>query len=285
MRTPRSNRRSGAIALTCCLGAPLACAKVERVSPRDGTDGGGAGVDAASRDVAVDSGTADRPNGAGSDRDLGPDIRVAADGGGGAATDAACATQSATAQTLPLDLYMMIDSSGSMNEQTTAGPTKWMAVQSAMSAFFNDPMSAGISVGLQYFPLIQPGAATTCATNAGCGNFGPCDLYRTCVGLTTTQIVLCSANSDCRAGESCVQLGQCPLSGGSCAPIGAYCPLGDTCLPLDGYCRARDRCDLPSYSAPSVAFAALPGAAASLTASLRALLSKGRRNLLLLVVG
>src|SRR5437667_110065 len=81
--------------------------------------------------------------------------------------------------------------------------------------------------GLQYFPQIQPNVATTCSSNGNCGNFGPCDLYRTCFGLATTQIVLCGTNADCKAGETCIQLGQCPVSGGSCAPIGVYCPYGD----------------------------------------------------------
>ncbi|HEY7372015.1 MAG TPA: hypothetical protein VIF57_07525, partial [Polyangia bacterium] len=271
--------RAARSALAASLLALSGCAKVQPTTPGGptgaGGTGAGAGVDAA-RDApaSADSG-ADRAT-AVSDRDLTPDIRVSADGAMGAMTDAACATQSVVAQTLPLDLYMMIDSSGSMTEPTAAGPTKWMAVQSALRAFFNDPMSAGISVGLQYFPQIQPNVPTTCSANAACGSFGPCDLYKTCFGLTTTQIVLCNANSDCNASETCIQLGQCPLSGGSCAPIGVYCPYGDTCLPYDGYCHGRDRCDLPAYTTPAVAFAALPGAAAALGASLTARQPDGR---------
>jgi Mg-chelatase subunit ChlD len=245
------------------------CARVDQRTPAGQGGAGGAGTagsGAAPRDAAAgsDTGAADAPM----NRDAVPEIRTAPDAMSSPAADAACATQSAAAQALPLDLYMMVDSSGSMTEKTAAGATKWAAVQSAMSAFFNDPMSAGISVALQYFPLIQPNVGTTCASNANCGNFGPCDLYRTCFGLTTTQIVLCTANSDCKAGESCVQLGQCPLSGGSCAPLGVTCPLGDACVPYDGYCHGRDRCDVPSYAAPAVPFAALTGAAPSLISSL-----------------
>jgi Mg-chelatase subunit ChlD len=273
--------RSAVVAVTASalLPASFGCVKVQPTTPGNttGAGGAGAGVDAAPRDAIAggDTGAVDRPT-AVSDRDLTPDIRVAPDAPTGAMTDAACATQSVVAQTLPLDLYMMIDSSGSMSEPTAAGPTKWMAVQSALRAFFNDPMSAGISVGLQYFPQIQPNVPTACSTNANCGSFGPCDLYKTCFGLTTTQVVLCNANSDCKAGETCIQLGQCPLSGGSCAPIGVYCPYGDTCLPYDGYCQGRDRCDLPTYTTPAVAFAALPGAAAALGASLTARQPDGR---------
>ena len=251
------------------------CARVTP-TPGNATGGGGTGVghDAAAGDAGA--GADVRPTDVQTSRDLALEIQVAPDSGGSPQPDAACATQSATARTSPLDLYMMVDSSGSMTEKTAAGGTKWAAVQSAMGAFFNDPMSAGISVGVQYFPLIQPNVGTTCASNANCGNFGPCDLYRTCFGIGTTQIVLCTANSDCRTGESCVQLGQCPLSGGSCAPLGVYCPLGDLCVPYDGYCHGRDRCDVASYSAPAVPFATLPGAAAALTASLTARQPDGR---------
>jgi hypothetical protein len=264
----------GSISAAAALLLSFGCAKVDRATP--GNTSGGA--DAATQDaIAADSGASDRATGVISDRPLLPEIGVAPDGAMGAPqADAACATQSVAAQTLPLDLYMMIDSSASMSEQTAAGPTKWMAVQTAMGAFFDDPMSAGISVALQYFPQIQPNVATTCTANGTCGSFGPCDLYRTCFGLTTTQIVLCSTNTDCNRGETCVQLGQCPLSGGSCAPIGAYCPYGDPCIPLDGYCHGRDRCDLPTYATPAVPFAALPGAAPALAASLAARQPDGR---------
>jgi hypothetical protein len=266
------------LALAALGAVSLGCAKVGAIPPGTGTGAGAAtGLDAGPRDApAPDLGAADASAGGAADRALEPEVRIAPDATAGGQADAACATQSATAETLPLDLYMMIDSSGSMTEATAAGPTKWMAVQAAMRAFFNDPASAGISVGLQYFPLIQANAALSCASNADCGSFGPCDLYRTCYGPTTTQIVLCNTNSDCKSGEACVQLGSCPLSGGSCAPIGAYCPLGDPCLPLDGYCHGRDRCDVPAYAAPAVPFAALPGAATALNASLAAHQPDGR---------
>jgi hypothetical protein len=274
MKAQRHVPGIGLVALAVLAAPFLNCAKVERATPGPASGGGGSGSDAAPRDAitGADAGASDGPAG----RDVAPEIHIAPDAAGGGAADAACATQSASAQTLPLDLYMMIDSSGSMTEQTAAGPTKWAAVQSAMIAFFNDPLSAGISIGLQYFPQIQPNVGVTCSSNASCGSFGPCDLFRTCFGLTTTQIVLCTANSDCPTGEACVQLGSCPLSGGSCAPIGATCPLGDVCIPRDGYCQGRDRCDVPAYSTPAVPFAALTGAAASLTASLTARQPDGR---------
>jgi hypothetical protein len=251
---------------------------VERVGPGDVTGGGDASAGAPVPDAAAgaEAGATDRGAGAGADRNPAPEAGPPSDAPAGGRADAACAMQSATAETLPLDLFMMMDSSGSMTEQTAAGPTKWQAVQTAMSAFFADPMSAGISVELQYFPLVQANAGTSCAANSDCGSYGPCDLYRTCYGPTTTKIVLCTTSADCQRGEACVELGSCPVSGGSCAPLGVYCPYGDICTPLAGYCHGRDRCDAPAYATPAVPIAALPGAAAALTASLAAHQPDGR---------
>ena len=46
-----------------------------------------------------------------------------------------CAAEPFQAQQLPLDMYIMQDQSGSMNDITAGGMTKWQAVTSALSAF------------------------------------------------------------------------------------------------------------------------------------------------------
>jgi len=55
-----------------------------------------------------------------------------------------CDAITSTAKLVPLDLYVLIDSSKSMNETTTAGSTKWQALSDAMTGFFKDPNSAEI---------------------------------------------------------------------------------------------------------------------------------------------
>ncbi|MEO6418789.1 MAG: hypothetical protein ABIP39_05250, partial [Polyangiaceae bacterium] len=65
----------------------------------------------------------------------------------------ACATDSQRAKQLPLDLFIMQDTTGSMNSLVAAGQSKFQAVRSSLISFVNDPGSAGIGVGLQYFPL------------------------------------------------------------------------------------------------------------------------------------
>jgi len=74
------------------------------------------------------------------------------DGGGGeGGEDAdACATTSAEARRIPLDIIFLIDQSGSMSG------AKWMGTTKALTTFFNDPASIGIGAGIVYFPTQEP---------------------------------------------------------------------------------------------------------------------------------
>ncbi|MES1255019.1 MAG: hypothetical protein ABUS56_05390 [Acidobacteriota bacterium] len=274
MSVPSSqSERNDAAALAtwtaCALVASawLGCAKVSGPGVR-APDGGAIGqpnadavaadragdrADAVSVDVAVDLSISDR-------------FITNADATGG--EPAACATQSALAETLPLDLYVMMDSSGSMLDATAMGPTKWKAVQTAMTAFFNDPASADLGVGLQYFPQIQPNVVAVCTMDRECGTFGPCDRIRICSGARTTAVAFCRVNSDCQAGETCTLLGLCDVVGNLCAPPAWSCALGDACTAIEGNCHGRDKCDLPSYAMAAVPIAPLRTSRTALTTSL-----------------
>jgi hypothetical protein len=63
---------------------------------------------------------------------------------------AACAAESHEGETLPLDLYVMLDRSNSMNVDD-----KWSSVTSAIQSFVETPDFAGLGVGIQYFPQKQ----------------------------------------------------------------------------------------------------------------------------------
>lgn len=94
----------------------------------------------------------------------------------------ACASETQQAQKLQLDLFIMLDQSGSMDDPVQGGGTKWDATKTALNAFFTDPQSAGLGVGIQFFalpPVIPP--PVLCSTNADCGFFAPCFLGL-CVG-------------------------------------------------------------------------------------------------------
>ena len=119
-------------------------------------------------------------------------------------------------------------------------------MRAALIAFLQDPQSAGIGVGLQYFPLIQPGVPDTCETTGECAGFGPCDIIRTC-SMTPT-VTPCASNADCRGAGDLFRLGVCGVSSGYCAPPGGACSatVNDECLAIAGYCLARDKCDVAS---------------------------------------
>ncbi len=187
------------------------------------------------------------------------------------AGDASCAAQTVLAERLPLDLYFMIDTSGSMLDATAQGMSKWDAVRAAMTSFVRDPQSAGIGVGLQYFPQFQPGVPEGCQTDAACGQFGPCYRLRTC----TVDNKLCDKDTDCGKGQQCVLVGECVATQRLCAPAGAFCPPAqgqaansNPCVAWDGYCLNRDMCEPAPYATPAVPIMPLPNAATLVVASL-----------------
>jgi hypothetical protein len=200
--------------------------------------------------------------------------------GGGSLDDAACATTTRKADQIPLDMYLMLDSSLSMTDFIADGKTtKWQAVQKALSSFLTAGSSAGLGVGLQYFPLIQPGVPAACFSTAECGaggQFGPCTPLSGC----SNSPIFCTTRADCPRGESCQPLGACKSdpTGPFCVPPGAnrFCDarFTDPCTPV-GLCDKRDVCDVATYAKPAIEVAALPGAAAALVASLNAHMPDG----------
>ena len=60
----------------------------------------------------------------------------------------ACASDTVTAQNIPLDIYLMLDQSLSM-----ADASKWPSVTSALASFVGQPNLDGMSVGLGYFAV------------------------------------------------------------------------------------------------------------------------------------
>lgn len=96
-------------------------------------------------------------------------------GSGGPVPDSGCAATQSKAQQVPLDMYIMLDKSGSMSE-AAGNATRWEAVTAALKAFVEQPEAAGIGVGIQYFglPPSNSQCPASCATDADCGACGPC---------------------------------------------------------------------------------------------------------------
>lgn len=73
---------------------------------------------------------------------------------------------------LPLDMFIMYDQSGSMGTGSN-GVTKWDAIKKALTGFVQDPASDGIGVGIQYFPLSVQNTCTAAGPNCLCLGFPP----------------------------------------------------------------------------------------------------------------
>jgi len=185
----------------------------------------------------------------------------------------ACAAEVRKGELAPVDLYVLLDKSGSMHDQTSSGITKWDAISTALRAFVQDPASAGLGVGLQYFPLLKAGVPESCTTNAECGTGGPC-LLSACDNVTSP-LQVCVTSRDCPRGGNCVHIGWCEYTDVGSGPI--YCsPIGNACQPPYGNCiDIPDRpcvtgidCSPARYATADVPIAALPGNAAALVASI-----------------
>jgi hypothetical protein len=57
-----------------------------------------------------------------------------------------CAADVHAAEGLPLDMFIMMDQSGSMNEKVSGG-SKWTAVTGALSTFVQSQKTVGLSAG------------------------------------------------------------------------------------------------------------------------------------------
>jgi hypothetical protein len=119
------------------------CAAIEEkrfaASSASGTSSGGGGAGGTGGDSAPSGG-----QGGG----LNP---IESSGQGGLDPDGSCASTSAEADLLPLDMLILLDRSGSMLG------SKWIGATTAISTFVNDAASVGMNVGLTYFPRGQAG--------------------------------------------------------------------------------------------------------------------------------
>lgn len=177
-----------------------------------------------------------------------------------------CAAEVSTADLVPIDIHIMLDSSASMLDLSSEVTSKWDAVVDSLIEFVEDPATADIGVGLQYFPLLRAGTNLNCMTDDDCmGDGGPCS-SSTCVvqgsvdgigdylGINeTTTVGICDGDSSCADGEVCRSfLGVCtapdPNTGESVVlgngddllvcETASDCPVGN--CELLGYCEYLD---------------------------------------------
>ncbi len=128
-------------------------------------------------------------------------------------TGAVCAENTVTAQRTPVDLLLLIDASDSM-AAPGAGTmmSKYQLVRQALLRFTRDPASAGLGIGVQFFPL--PGPGSGCQTDVDCGYISSpttpvCQPVNACAdSVAAGQTRSCSAGGGC-GGSTCVPLGRC----------------------------------------------------------------------------
>lgn len=73
-------------------------------------------------------------------------------------TGAFCAEETYDSGPTDLSMYVVLDRSGSMTNDN-----RWAAVAAALSAFVDDPGSAGLGIGLMYYPV--PGKSDSCSVD------------------------------------------------------------------------------------------------------------------------
>ena len=71
-----------------------------------------------------------------------------------------CNADSHEGQRVPLDMYFLVDSSGSMKDQIADGGSRWAAVSGALINFLKQPSNAESALGFGYFPFIP--TTSTC---------------------------------------------------------------------------------------------------------------------------
>lgn len=106
--------------------------------------------------VACGGGSGSATGGGGTGANGGGGGAIGGFGGGGSSgqsfdENSACATSVTEGESLPVTMFIVFDKSGSMLENQ-----KWAGAKAALIAFFQDPKSAGLSVGLRFFPDDSP---------------------------------------------------------------------------------------------------------------------------------
>jgi hypothetical protein len=184
---------------------------------------------------------------------------------------AACATETLKGESLPLDIHIMLDASGSMMG-TVKGGTKWSSVKAALKGFINDANSAGVGVGLQIFPIVHAGSPATCTSDASCaGGFGTC-IFKACDYLAFGALLPCDSQTDCPGNSGCLEIREFKSG-----PTTANCLQGSTNIQLacpgnatkitESTC-SRKECFLDDYDDARIPIALLPGAAGTITSNI-----------------
>jgi hypothetical protein len=153
-----------------------------------------------------------------------------------------CSAQTQQAVLVPVDMYIMMDSSGSMAEFAANTQTmKWEAISTALGDFLGSVTSSDMNVGIQFFPMRDNPLPQTCPNKTECGTDGAC---------------LDQPLGDRLCFERCLTAANCGNS--ECIEVSK----------IDKVC-SNVTCAIASYTAPVVELAPLPGVAAPIIAAMK----------------
>jgi hypothetical protein len=201
----------------------------------------------------------------------------------------ACAADTQQAKLAPLDIVLMQDTSGSMWEDigtsgASATTSKYTAVKAALNTFTADPTSAGISIGLQYFPLFFNNIPNSCTAKSDCGASGGACVEGVC---TKGSVTYCVASGDCNGGGTCTPAQRCAgdpeilcVTTADCTGNGVAGPCNQPLMRGEcqgEYFAASDpiSCTITDYAVLAVPIAVLPGAGTAIGNSLNAHIPNG----------
>jgi hypothetical protein len=175
-----------------------------------------------------------------------------------------CSAYALGTELVPLDLYITMDTSGSMAGKTAAGTSKLEAVRSAIRDFLNDPKSAGIGVAMSFFPIVNVDVPKLCLDDEQCREAGACQPIFSCLPSGANA---CTTDAECANGDGCERVGYC---GGDtnkpCADAHLPCASGESCI-FGGWCSNHVKCDAAQY-APANEPVVIPGGISPVLAEL-----------------
>ncbi|MEM9068294.1 MAG: hypothetical protein AAGE52_07295 [Myxococcota bacterium] len=167
-----------------------------------------------------------------------------------------CIPFRAEARLASLDIFLMVDSSGSMEGATSSGITKAEAITDAMRSFVSAPDSTGLGMALTFFPFEDLDVPEFCSNDAQCGMEDACISPDICLPSGSG---FCFEDSDCGDGDACARLGRCGMDEFElCLDIGDVCDGdGSRCVDF-GFCENRTSCEVGDYASPQVDLGLLP---------------------------
>jgi hypothetical protein len=190
-----------------------------------------------------------------------------------------CSGEFHAAERVGLDLFVLLDVSGSMLDLLPAASlraghdtTKWDAVKQSLEAFVEAPESAGTGVGLHYFPQLQPGVPDSCTENAECGAGGPCTASVCVAGLVADDpsdeqpavAFIGPTQPDC-VGDDCICANDADCGGNNarCLGMTGVCVTpgqGVPQLPVPPLCNTQSDCaGIPGTNCESVGLCSSSG--------------------------